>query len=388
VRILYISDFPVLNTGYATVSRHLLRRLIVDYEVCYLPIAGPEHGAFSPEIFGAEVLPTLSSVNDISYWFFKKDCDVALILKDPYVFNGIESLPVFHVFYAPVAEEPLSPQYKAITQTAMYIWIPSNWGIRVAKESGIHYQRLRFVPHGVPSVYRILDEPEEYRKKFGFPDVDVMISMVSVNRGRKFVPNQLAGVKKFIENNPDLKVGIYLHMSMQPDNYTLHGGWDMGSVLDIYGLSGITRFPDPYLYKVGFSEQQMCELYNATDVLLNASTEGFGLPIIEAQACGTPVVTVKHGNGPEINFFGLNAEVGAFYHTIMGTMFAIPDPDSVAEQIERAIKIKDTNKRNVSDFVRKNYDWDVVYRAYIRKELDKIESEIDPRKVVEVIRCG
>jgi len=385
VRILYVSDFPVLNTGYATVSRHLVPRLVHEHEVYYLPIAGPEHGAFSPEIFGAEVLPTVTSPNDVAYWYFKKDCDVVIILKDPYVFNGVENLPVFTVFYSPVAEEPLSPQYKTITQTAMYIWIPSSWGIRVAKESGIHYQRLRYVPHGVSDAYKVLDEPDKCKARFGFPDVDVLISMVSVNRGRKFIPNQLEGVRKFIENNPDLKVGVYLHTNPQPDNYSLHGGWNLPTVLDLYGLADVVRFPDPYIYRIGFSEKQMCELYNATDVLLNATTEGYGLPIIESQACGTPVVTVNHGNGPEINFFGLNAEVGAFYYTIVGTKFAVPDSDSVAEQIEKALKISEKDRKSVADFVRRTYDWDVVYKGYVRKELDKIESELDPRKIVEVI---
>jgi glycosyltransferase involved in cell wall biosynthesis len=39
------------------------------------------------------------------------------------------------------------------------------------------------------------------------------------------------------------------------------------------------------------SDERLVELYNAADVLLFPSwAEGFGLPVLEAMACGTPVV--------------------------------------------------------------------------------------------------
>jgi glycosyltransferase involved in cell wall biosynthesis len=42
----------------------------------------------------------------------------------------------------------------------------------------------------------------------------------------------------------------------------------------------------------GLSDAEVVEAYHAADVLLFPSTsEGFGVPIVEAQACGTPVVT-------------------------------------------------------------------------------------------------
>ncbi|HUW14193.1 MAG TPA: glycosyltransferase, partial [Anaerolineae bacterium] len=46
-------------------------------------------------------------------------------------------------------------------------------------------------------------------------------------------------------------------------------------------------------------------IYNCFDVLLSPSqAEGFGLPILEAQACGKPVVTLNTTSMPEIIFAG------------------------------------------------------------------------------------
>jgi glycosyltransferase involved in cell wall biosynthesis len=50
-------------------------------------------------------------------------------------------------------------------------------------------------------------------------------------------------------------------------------------------------FTDQYAYKIGLSAEMMAALYTSCDVLLAPSKgEGFGVPMIEAQACGTPVI--------------------------------------------------------------------------------------------------
>ncbi len=52
---------------------------------------------------------------------------------------------------------------------------------------------------------------------------------------------------------------------------------------------------------VNIPHDEMPLLYNAADLLLYPSFyEGFGLPILEAQACGTPVITSNLSSMPEI----------------------------------------------------------------------------------------
>lgn len=48
-------------------------------------------------------------------------------------------------------------------------------------------------------------------------------------------------------------------------------------------------------------EEDLVALYNAAEVLLYPSLyEGFGLPVLEAMACGTPVITSPNGSLPEV----------------------------------------------------------------------------------------
>lgn len=64
-----------------------------------------------------------------------------------------------------------------------------------------------------------------------------------------------------------------------------------------------------YTYEWGLNIEQMYEKYKQTDILVFASTyEGFGMPIIEAQATGVAVVTSNISSMPEVG-----GEKGAVY---------------------------------------------------------------------------
>ncbi|HOZ49095.1 MAG TPA: glycosyltransferase family 1 protein [Candidatus Hydrogenedentes bacterium] len=58
---------------------------------------------------------------------------------------------------------------------------------------------------------------------------------------------------------------------------------------------------DAIVHATGLSEEELVTAYNAADVLLWPSRfEGFGLPVLEAMACGTPVVCSNGGSLAEV----------------------------------------------------------------------------------------
>jgi glycosyltransferase involved in cell wall biosynthesis len=85
-------------------------------------------------------------------------------------------------------------------------------------------------------------------------------------------------------------------------------------------------------------QDQIRNIYARCDVwLLGSRSEGFGLPILEAMACRTPVIATPTGAAPE-----LTAPGG-------GVIVPMEDPRSMAREIERIVRLPEDQWRVMSD---------------------------------------
>jgi glycosyltransferase involved in cell wall biosynthesis len=135
-----------------------------------------------------------------------------------------------------------------------------------------------------------------------------------------------------MDKNPDRKIQVYIHT----EPTALMGGWDMRELCKVLGLSGKVYATNQYDASVVPSPPQfLAQIYNACDVLMNVSAgEGFGIPIVEAQACGTPVITGNYTSMPEITHYGYTVEPGA---SGLGSHFGwqfVPDIEDLLWRLE------------------------------------------------------
>lgn len=112
------------------------------------------------------------------------------------------------------------------------------------------------------------------------------------------------------------------------------------------------------------------DIYSACDAwLFSSRKEGFGLPILEAMACRTPVIATPAGAAPE-----LVGEGG-------GILVRADDPEDMAAAIVRVMRMRDENWRAMSDAAyatASRYSWDDatdLFEQALRKSIVKSQRQ-------------
>jgi glycosyltransferase involved in cell wall biosynthesis len=100
----------------------------------------------------------------------------------------------------------------------------------------------------------------------------------------------------FAKAHPDAV--LYLHT----DAVGQAGGWNLLNILNSTGIrKDQVIFPNPNDYRFGLAQTDLAALYSRMDVLLAPSFgEGFGVPAVEAQACGTRVIGSNWAATPDL----------------------------------------------------------------------------------------
>lgn len=146
-------------------------------------------------------------------------------------------------------------------------------------------ENIRVVPNGVEERFRPLetDDPTELRAKLGLPEHYVLY--VGNHRGHKNLPRLIqafAGIAR------DL-----------PHSLVLPSAKGRGSELTEHAISS-AGVGERVIYHP-LPDESLPAIYSLADAfVLPSLAEGFGLPALEAMACGTPVVTSNTTSLPEV----------------------------------------------------------------------------------------
>ena len=295
MKILIYGVSPWVRSAYGKNCKHIalgLNKLGFEVEVCsYYGIKGE-----SLNYYDVLVHPCYGDIRAseawCEYWYKRRNADIVLQHFDTWALspNWItrRSLPV--VTYAPIDCEPMSSlaidaMRGALTNVAMSTFVRTQ-----LQRAGLPNT---YIPHGVDtSIYKPMDKTE-CRKHFGLPPDRFIFGSVSTNvSARKNLPNQLKAYKLFLDMNPGAeKYSVfYLHTAAQRDELNSQG-YDLPKFVNDLDLGLNVVVTDKFNYYAGYSDEEMAKLYNCFDVLMQCSLgEGFGVPIIEAGACGVPTI--------------------------------------------------------------------------------------------------
>jgi glycosyltransferase involved in cell wall biosynthesis len=322
--------------------------------------------------------------------------DLLITLKDPWVFSHIHLYAVNFTPICPIDHSPVSPSITSRLHTAFRILVPTRFAQRELTQAGFG-EKTRYIPHGVDcSVYRPLDKSKCKKIWFFNPD-EFVVGIVAMNRVRKQIPRMLRGYKRFLELNPDAKSHLMLWTDVKADTEAYEGAVSMG-VADVsvnllpeimqLGLGEAVRWPSMDEIKMmgglpdwaGEDSQCMVTLYNSFDVLLLCSGgEGFGMPLVEAQAVGTPVITTDYAGGPEQVGAGLTVPaVDYVIDNTPGVRRALADVDKMAEALTRIMNADREKLARKARRFAERFDWSLIMERYFKPFLEECEVELKP----------
>lgn len=143
------------------------------------------------------------------------------------------------------------------------------------------------LPHAVDtSIYKPVGNKADLRKELGTPG-EFVIGIMGANRDvlRKNFQGQFAAFSRFSKKHKDAYLAVF-SVTDSPS------GLPLVQMAEDMGISDRVVFMPGYEQVCGMAPEEMVAAwYNSLDVLsLCSYGEGFGVPGIEAQACGTPLV--------------------------------------------------------------------------------------------------
>ena len=378
MRLIWHSNAPWNGSGYGVQTALFVPRIAS---------LGHEIIISAPYSFGGNVLqwedwqvlpcvrdPAGTDVISAHYEYFAADAlitlaDVFGLLKCA---DALAQMNVAHWF--PVDANPLGEGDVTVLREGRGVPIAmSRFGERVLAAEGA--DPVLYVPHGVDTDVFSPGDPSLYRDsvpEIG-PDTFV-IGMCGMNRDpqRKGFAEQLLAFSRFHVRHPDSVMSLHTVPVAPTPATNLHG------LAARLGISAVVTFPEPYLYDTGMiTREQLATWYNGLDVLSACSyAEGFGLPLIEAAACGVPVITTDGSSMSELCGAGWLVSGTPFWTNGHGAWWKRPDADDIEQAYEIAWQAREDGtlpKQPARDFAML-YDADRVFTQFWKPCLAELEQ--------------
>lgn len=228
------------------------------------------------------------------------------------------------------------------------------------------------------------------RELLGLPEQAFVVGMVAMNKGwardRKGFNEAFRAFSMFWSQHDDAV--LYVHADWA-------GGAEGINLAKLALHAGIPEhalvWVNQYAYRFGFPPEQMAAVYSAMDVLLAPSHgEGFCVPLIEAQACGTPVIATDFSSQRELVGSGWRVKYQPEWDPAQGASYACPDIPDIYVALEECYR-SDLNAMAVEavEFAGR-YDADRVYASHWRPLLDLLDrpAEILPLEREPMTDCA
>ena len=434
LRVLMCSEASFLSSGFGTYAKEILSRLhktgkyVIAEFASYGFVNDPRDTSID-WIYYANAIKegdprhkeySARGDNQFGRWRFEKVLldfkpDVVIDVRDYWMtaYQAMSPLrPYFHWVLMPTVDsEPQQEEWIETFLSADAIFTYSDWGADVlkAQSSG----KINYIDTTSPGVdldtFKILDR-SKVRQKYEIPEDAIIIGSVMRNQKRKLIPELCSSFRKLLDQleqtDPELgnKLYLYLHTSY-PDM-----GWDIPEILKDNRIAnkvlftyvcrncrsvscstfgGPQRICKNCVNKAavfpsvadGLTTEQLSEVYNLFDLYVQyAICEGFGMPQVEAGACGIPIATVDYSAMCDIvkKLDAYPIKVKSKFKELETKAYRVyPDNEDLIAYLKEFISLpapmRNQKRIKVRELTEKNYCWDDIAKKW-EKYLDKLND--------------
>ena len=376
--VIIVSNTPLAPTGYGQQTKQLAIRMKADGIT--VGVAANYGAPTNMEVEGIQIYAEglIKYANDSgpeNIAMAASQGGFGITLFDVWVAinEAYHALPI--VAWVPIDHDPVPPRVAewCIKGGNKMIIAMSKHGEQALLKAGVPRERLTYIPHAIDTKVWSPEGPT-CRDKLRVPEDAHLTVITAMNKGkRKSFPEMLTAWVLFAEQHPDAY--LYLHT----DRFGHLDGINLIPLLRaIKAPEDRIRWVNSSQMRAGIAAETLASIMRSSDVLLLASRgEGFGIPVIEAQAVGTPVIVTDWTAQPElVRDHGYIADGQLDWDEMQESWWKIPAVESIVEGlVVNYINTKggDINRQALAAKMFE-YDADRVYAEHWRPFFADIES--------------
>ena len=354
-----------INTGFAKVAYGVCNALAPTNEVGYVC---HEHQGLSFE-FNNKLLNTKywihrgnknfqDSASEMKLHVDMRKPDYVLYIGEAwgaYPYKDINFENTELIMHIPVDGEPFDSTLATVGQMADLLVPASHYGKKVLNINNMPATDV--IPHSFdPKVYYPFKQAQrdKAREKFAFKDEEFVVGFVGRQQERKNLMALIIAFAKFADGKNNVKLLLDITIDKYSDFNLVH-------MVKFLGIADKVLI----IKSNNLSEADMADMYNALDMYISTScSEGFNIPVLEAQACGVPCAVSEYAAHSElVRDHGRLIEVEDYRPMQNNIYWAyVKMDDAIASMNEYYDNInqrrKDANK--ATKFVNKYYTTDIV----------------------------
>lgn len=419
-RILFISEAAYLNTGYAKYSKEVISRIYNTrkYDIAEFSIYGSEVDPRRSQIEWKNYpnMPSSSNekevkaynsnaINQFGAWRFERVCldykpDIVFTIRDFWMDSFIYQSPYRRLFswaWMPTVDaSPQNQEWIDVFCNAEYILTYSKWAKELLEfQAGKSINTVGVASPSAAECFVPLDK-EKVRNDFNLRNDINIVGTVMRNQRRKLFPALLKSFSDYLQSSGSKNTYLYLHTSF-PD-----AGWNLAELMYQYGIASrvlmtyvcekcknieVSFFRDskkvcgkcnqfassPSSVGNGVSDKDLAKIYNVFDLYIQcANSEGFGLPQVEAAACGIPIACTNYSAMEDIvNYLDAYPISYSTYKELeTGCDRAVPNSNSIVEILTNFFNedndYRKKKQKETRELFEKNYSWDKTAEEWMK----------------------